>query len=121
MLKEKLHAAINPINSSVATDFGKLVKSLILSRFKSYRAFIRAAEGERRVNSGQGYLSKVIAGTRPPPFDRLDAWADALELEGREREHFWDLATIASLDERVRGRFEKILTRVEATERHQRK
>ena len=75
-----------------------MLKSLIppgnTTIFKSRREFIRAA-GTDNEDSDQGYLGKVLTGTKPPPIDRLSAWADALDLRDADRQRFFDLAAIA--------------------------
>lgn len=93
----------------MASEFGKLLKTLIYQQYDSARAFVRVAKGFSSEDAGVARVSKVMADKLPPPLDRLDAWADALKLEGAARDHFWDLATIAHLPELVRGRFEKIV------------
>ena len=76
----------------MAQTFGNLLKSLIEKRFRSLRGFIRRAQPLANESGAVGYLSKVIAGTKPPPMDRIDAWADALDLHGEAREEFVNLA-----------------------------
>jgi hypothetical protein len=76
----------------VAQTFGFFLKGLIEQRFVSLREFIRKAQPLAIESSAVGYLSKVIAGTKPPPMDRIDAWADALGLEGDLRQQFVSLA-----------------------------
>lgn len=80
------------LTSGVAQTFGKLLKSLIDKRFPSLRGFIRRAQPLANESGAVGYLSKVIAGTKPPPMDRIDAWADALDLQDEARQEFLNLA-----------------------------
>lgn len=98
------------------TTFAELLTQLIDRKFESRRAFIRAAEPRAAEHSAQAYLSQVIAGKKPPPIDRIDGWADALELKDKERDRFIDLACIAHLPIEVQPHFEKILGRLEAAE-----
>jgi hypothetical protein len=76
----------------VAQTFGFFLRGLIDKRFVSLREFIRKAQPLAIESSAVGYLSKVIAGSKPPPMDRIDAWADALGLEGDLRQEFMNLA-----------------------------
>lgn len=86
---------------------------LLAERFpKGQREFIRQAEPGRAIDSAQGYLSKVLAGTKPPPMDRIEAWATALGLTGADRERFIDLAAIAHLPAEVQPRFVDMLNRM---------
>lgn len=78
--------------------FGILLKTLIDHRFDAHRAFIRVAQPQDAENSGSAYLSKVISGTKPPPMNRLQAWADALELTAEARQQFFELAREDVLD-----------------------
>ncbi len=104
----------------MASEFGKHLKARISREYRSLRAFVREAGEGTREDSAVGYLSKVIAGKKPPPLDRIDAWASALKLEGADLEHFLDLACLAHLPEVVRPRFERILSRLEAQEKQRR-
>ena len=76
----------------MAETFPNCLKRLIDARFKSRREFIRAAQPQASVDGGQGYLSQVLSGKKPPPMNRLPAWADALELTADARQQFFDLA-----------------------------
>lgn len=98
------------------STFAGILAKRIDAMFDSRRAFIRAAEPKANENAAQSYLSQVIAGKKPPPIDRIDAWADALELKDKERDHFIDLACLAHLPIEVQPHFEKILGRLEAAE-----
>lgn len=102
------------LRSGVAPAFGNHLNTLINKGFDSRRAFVRSVGGFSSEDAGVSHVSQVIASKRPPPLDRLDAWADALKLEGAAREHFWNLATLAHLPELVRGRFEQMLRDFEA-------
>ncbi len=104
----------------MASEFGKVLKTLIYQRHDSARAFVRAVGGFSSEDAGVARVSKVMAGKLPPPLDRLNAWADALKLEGADLEHFLDLACLAHLPEVVRPRFERILSRLEAQEKQRR-
>ena len=73
-------------------EFSEVLKRLIETKFKSQRAFIRAAEPQANEDSAQGYVSRVLTGAKPPPMSRIAAWADALELTGDARQQFLDLA-----------------------------
>jgi transcriptional regulator with XRE-family HTH domain len=41
-----------------------------------------------RVEVSHSTMGRIMQGLRPPDVDLLDAWADALELEGDERQAF---------------------------------
>lgn len=94
-------------------EFSTLLKTLISQRFSSQREFVRHTRIENE-DSGQGYVSKVIKGQKPPPMDRLPAWADALELYGDERQRFMDLAAIAHLPAEVQPRFVALLRQLKS-------
>lgn len=88
----------------------ELLRKLIDSgRFKSRRDFARVAEGDEAEESAHRYLTKVLNDGRPPMFERVEAWADALELYGDERQQFLDLAAIAHLPTSVQPRFVALL------------
>jgi hypothetical protein len=70
-------------------DFRLLLNRLIAERFPSRRAFLRAAwSDDDGRDSASSWLSKILAGRCAVPLDRLPAWADALGLNGEERERF---------------------------------
>jgi hypothetical protein len=100
----------------VSSNFQKTLKAAIDAKFDGLRAFIREADPKANEDSAVSYLSKVIKGKKPPPIDRIDAWARALDLKGPELERFLDLACIAHLPAEAQPRFEKILGRLEAAE-----
>lgn len=49
----------------------------------------------RKLGVTSSYLSKVIKGDRPVPYDRIDKWAAALDLEGDDAAEFKELAWLA--------------------------
>ncbi len=74
------------------TNFGQYLKLLVDGKFRSRRAFVRAAQPTANEAGAQAYLAKVLNGKAPPPMTRIDAWADALQLTGEERARFLELA-----------------------------
>ena len=70
----------------------------------------------RSVGITTGQITNVIKGRRTISTAAAVAWADALDLVGRERQRFLDLAAIAHLPEDVQPRFIKILDRLESIE-----
>lgn len=99
------------LGSGVASAFVTWLKSLIDDKFESRRAFIRAAEGQKREEVGQGYLGQVLRdkNPKPPPLERIEAWANALGLKDADLQRFIDLAAIAHLPEEVQPRFVRLL------------
>ena len=90
--------------------FSAWLRRLIDERFDgNQREFVRTAEPRRDEASAQGYLSKVLRDQKPPPLDRVDAWAAALGLEGTELHRFREYAAISHMPERVQGYFVAIL------------
>ncbi len=94
----------------MSEDFHIILKHLVESKFKSQRAFIRIAEPTANEDGAQSYLSKVIAGSKPPPLERIEAWADALGLVGEGRQEFIDLAALEHLHTAVRPMYERIFS-----------
>lgn len=82
----------------MAETFPDYLKRLIDARFKSRRDFIKAAQPHANVDGAQGYLSQVLSRKKPPPMNRLQAWADALGLSADTRQQFFDLAREDVLD-----------------------
>ncbi len=93
------------IISGVPRQFAVMLKPLMDAKFPSGRAFIRAAERGRDEDSGAAYLSKVLAGTKPAPLERVEGWANALNLTGTERAHFLSLAELSHGPETVEAEY----------------
>lgn len=91
-------------------DFRANLRRLIDAKFESRRAFLRAAEASNDENGATGYLSRVLSGHRPPPIERLEAWADALDLVDDERQTFLDLGALENLPASIRPRFVELYT-----------
>lgn len=84
-----------------------MLARLIDRKFASRRAFARAAEPDNGVATAS-LISNVILGKNYPPFPRVERWADALGLDGNERQEFLDLAACAHLPDEVRPQFERM-------------
>jgi hypothetical protein len=49
----------------------------------------------KRVNVGTSFLRNVMLGAKPVPENRIEPWAEALELAGEDRERFVDEAWLS--------------------------
>jgi hypothetical protein len=58
---------------------------------------MRISEWSRREHLSQGYVSNLCAGRRAPPLAKVAGWAERLELEGDERQRFWQAAVLANI------------------------
>jgi hypothetical protein len=97
----------------VYSDFPSLFKSLIDADFKSVRAFARIIPGTDE-DTQASWISKVIRGRASAPPDYVEAWADALKLEGHRKQLFLDFAAVTHLlPPSIRPRFYAILKRIE--------
>lgn len=96
------------------SDFADFLRQRILTRYASLRAFVRAAESQRSEDVAVAYLSKVLRGRKPPPLDRIEAWAEALALTGAERETFIEDAHLAHATPVVQALVERL--RADTTE-----
>lgn len=102
------------LGSGVSRQFTTWLKSLIDGKFpNSYRSFIRAAESGRDEDSGVAYLSKVLAGKKPPPLDRVAAWAEALGLTAEDRALFIVLAHLAHGPEIIEAEYLRLRREVD--------
>ncbi len=84
------------------TPFGDYLDQLLKKRGLSVRAFAA------RVGSQAGSVSIAKRKTMNP--NRMEAWADALELTGEEREHFYDLATLTHAPAYLVQRFQSLVS-----------
>ena len=99
------------------SEFGTMLGRLISGKYNSRRSFVRAAEPGAKENVAQAYVSKVITKDVPAPLARLNAWADALDLRGDERDRFMDLAVKSHASDAVLamiGRLEREVKRLSA-------
>lgn len=113
---EIFNGSNGPLSFSVDSAFVFMIKPLISSKFKSRRAFVRVAEPANDEESSQAYLGSVIAGKRPVPLDRVEAWADALDLKGNDRRRFLLLAAITHIPKPWQADFVRVLDRAEYLE-----
>lgn len=88
--------------------FATHLRALIAAAYPSLRAFVRAAEPERNEDAAVAYLSKVLQGQKPPPLERIEAWADALRLRGTGRQRFIEDAHLLHATPLVRGLVERL-------------
>lgn len=66
----------------------------------------------RAVGTSSSVVSQTCLGQRPPPLERMDAWADALGLQAGPREVFLATAQLAHAPEGVRERVAKLEQRL---------
>lgn len=69
-------------------------------------------EAAKRVGSTSGGMSLYRHGKVNPPLKKLPAWADALGLEGQEREDFIVLGHLAHAPEQIERSFLAMLKEV---------
>lgn len=82
--------------------FGSLLARLLRERGISQRKYASL------VGVHHTLINKVAGNLRQPAWSRADAWADALELRGPEREHFLDAMHLAAASPRVRAMVERL-------------
>ena len=68
------------------SEFGHLLEKLLEKRGLTGSAFAR------KVGISTSFLRWTMVGKKPVPGPRIEAWADAFELHGRERERFIEAA-----------------------------
>ncbi len=49
----------------------------------------------RAIGTSHTYVNKILAGTRLPPLDGLDAWRTALQVRAEDSEAFLEAAALA--------------------------
>lgn len=104
----------------VARAFAEMVNRRLAERGWSLRDFAERAEPTFASASGAvGYVSKVVGGKVRLPVKKFQRWADALRLDGEERDRFIALAWLARSDERVETMFLALESRVAELERSQ--
>jgi transcriptional regulator with XRE-family HTH domain len=80
-------------------SFGDYLKQLLESRQLTVSGWAR------KVGITQGFASNLLAGRRSPAMEDIERWADSLELSGRDRRLFLDLAAISHLPKEAQARF----------------
>jgi len=79
----------------VAIPFGDYLDQLLAERDWSLRHFAQKAKISHTA------LSFFKSGKRPVPLARIEGWAELLNLSGRNRENFFDLAALTHTPERL--------------------
>lgn len=83
--------------SPAMTKFAEFFAHHLLLSGMSRRAFASKA------GTSAGFLTNICDGSRTPPLDRLNKWADLLKLSGSNRTEFMELAYLAHAPEEVRA------------------
>ena len=74
------------LRSASYSAFGECLAQCLAKNGISSNAFAK------RVGVQATFLTKIMTGVSPVPQARIDAWADALDLRGKDRERFLDHA-----------------------------
>lgn len=74
------------LRSASYSAFGECLAQYLAKNGISPNAFAK------RVDIQATFLTKIMTGASPVPQARIDAWADALNLCGKDRERFLDHA-----------------------------
>jgi transcriptional regulator with XRE-family HTH domain len=82
------------------TPFGDVLYARI------HRMGMTTGQFAERVGISRPFLSQIANRKSPPPLDRMEKWADTLELEGDERDYFLDLAALELVPERCKRLFD---------------
>lgn len=91
---------------AMARSFGSLLKAHIDYIGISQREFAK------RIGAKQPTVNAIINGTRTPPLDEIDSWADQLGLKGVEREDFLETACLEHCPEPIRQAYAKLKAQV---------
>lgn len=86
------------VNVDVMRSFPDLLRNCLAHAGMSQMDLARA------VGTSSSVVSQACLGQRPPPLERMDAWADALGLDDRARAVFIATAQLAHAPEAVRQR-----------------
>lgn len=91
-------------------DFYEVFRDLLKLRKLTHAGFAG------KVGVTPAFISQVATRRSKPPIDRIEDWANALDLRGSERQTFLDLAAITTLPDAAQPRFIRILEGFEASE-----
>lgn len=97
-------------NDLIVQPFGDLLKALI------DRQGLGLREWSRRAGYAHSNVAAVIKGRRPPPLDKIERWAVALDLDGTEKQRFIHAAYLEHAPEQVRGLVAELKARLDAME-----
>lgn len=85
-------------HSAMPRTFGPLLEEMIKTAgFPDVKSFAK------RVSHSQPNMHRIVRGTRRPPLDQVEAWAEALRLTGDRRTAFVDEAHLDHASEHVRS------------------
>ncbi len=105
------------LTSGMARAFADMVTTEVERRGWSMRDFASRAESTYTPDGAIGYVSKILAGKTRLPAKKIERWADALRLDGDDRDRFIALAWLARSDERVEAMFLALESKVAELER----
>jgi transcriptional regulator with XRE-family HTH domain len=77
--------------------------AMVVARWQAKN--IHQAEFCRRVGMPAGWVQQIREGRKTPPLERMEHWANVLDLHGEQRQLFLDLAAVMHLPETHRARF----------------
>ena len=64
------------------------------------------------VSATPAHINMIAKGSRLPPLDRIEAWADALNLNGSERQEFIEAAWLAHCPAEAQAMVQRLRERV---------
>lgn len=103
-------AKVRNLLDCIGLDFGTFLESAILS------ANISKKEFAERVGTSPSVVTDTVKNRRTPPPDKVEAWADALGLDGLSRDRFRFWAGVAHIPGDLRPIFVDIYEAFESQE-----
>ena len=89
------------------SPFGAYVTALLAKRDLTQTAFAQ------RVGMTQPHVAQVLGGRWPMKIERIDAWADALDLAGAERRRFRIEALLTRCPSEIRAYIQDLRKKAE--------
>lgn len=86
------------------TALGTFLANRWVNRGMSLRDFAK------RIRRSPAYVTLLRQGKRAPPEDHyVHMWADALSIDGDDREYLLDLAALERTPDRIRQKFQRLI------------
>ncbi len=90
------------------TRIAFFMKPRISAKFRSQRAFAKAAHPKQGADAAAAHLALILSGARPAPVEHLEAWVRTLELDSSGTEELSFLAGLTHLPEPLHPLFVRL-------------
>lgn len=81
------------------------------------RAKLKQLPFAKKANTAQGFVSELLAGKKLAPLEKLDVWAEVLDLKGGDRAEFYRAAWLDHCPPEIADDYRRLRALVDKLER----